>query len=73
MLGHSTLRKPLHFRGHKGTIKKAYVHRASKGSNPLDILFQFILKLYNYISLLCESFLHVKVGLVSAYQLGVSF
>jgi hypothetical protein len=39
MLGHNTLVKPLHFRGHKGPIKKAYVHWASKGSNPLDILF----------------------------------
>ena len=39
MLGHSTVRKHLHFGGHKGPVKKAYVHRASKGSNPLGILF----------------------------------
>jgi hypothetical protein len=25
--------------GNKGPVKKAYVHRASKGSNPLGILF----------------------------------
>jgi hypothetical protein len=39
MLGHNTVRKHLHFRGHKGSVKKAYVHRAFKGSNPLYILF----------------------------------
>jgi hypothetical protein len=38
MLGHSTLRKHLLFGGHKGLVKKAYVHRASKGSNPLGVL-----------------------------------
>jgi hypothetical protein len=46
MLGHNTLRKHLHFRGHKGSVKKAYVHRACKGSNPLDILFYSILESY---------------------------
>ena len=25
--------------GHKGSVKKAYVHRASKGSNPLGTLY----------------------------------
>jgi hypothetical protein len=42
MLGHNTLRKHLHFRGHKGPVKKAYVHQASKGSSPLDILFHSV-------------------------------
>jgi hypothetical protein len=39
MLGHNTLRKHLHSGGHKRPVKKAYVHQASKGSNPLGILF----------------------------------
>jgi hypothetical protein len=39
MLGHNTLRKDLFSRGHKRPVKKAYVYQASKGSNPLDIIF----------------------------------
>jgi hypothetical protein len=39
MLGHNTVRKHMHFRGHKEPVKKAYVHRASKGSNSLHFLF----------------------------------
>jgi hypothetical protein len=43
-------KKHLHLRGYKGPVKKAYVHRASKGSNPLYILFYSILgRNYVYI------------------------
>jgi hypothetical protein len=56
MLGHTTLRKHLHFGGHKGPVRKAYVHRASKGSNPLGVLDtiqaskmeQYSLRLYRF-------------------------
>jgi hypothetical protein len=59
MLGHNTVRKHLHFRGHKGPVKNAYVHRASKGLNPLDILFYSILSFIHCLHIPSSSLLVV--------------
>jgi hypothetical protein len=47
----TTLRKHLHFSGHKGPVKKAYMHRAFEGWNSVYIII-LPLSLQNFSALL---------------------